>query len=51
MRGGGEGERGRLPAAEEAAGDCSLGLHLEHVSARCNDLHAMSCEAQSIGLD
>ena len=29
-----------LPAAEEAAGDCFLGTHPEHVGARCSDLHA-----------
>ena len=30
----------RLPAAEGAAGDSSLELHPEHVSARCCELHA-----------
>ena len=32
---------GALPAAEEAAGDCFLELHPEHVSARCSELHAI----------
>ena len=30
----------RLPAAEEAAGDCFWDRTFEHASARCNEIHA-----------